>query len=121
MIELFYMGGPVFMGIITLTGLSMIVVAVVNGLPVLKGEVDELTTPKLRYIKEVGLLAMILGILSTLVGLYNAFAAIEQVRDISPAMLAGGLKVSLITILYGMITYVISILIWLGLSWKARQ
>ena len=49
---------------------------------------------KLTYVKSVGLFTMITGILGQLIGLLDAFKAIEQMGDISPAMLAGGLKVS---------------------------
>ena len=41
-----------------------------------------------------------------------AFTAIEAAMDISPAIMAGGLKVSLISTLTGLIIYLISIVIW---------
>ena len=67
---------------------------------------------RLTYVKSIGLFTMITGILGQLVGLYAAFVAIEGAMDISPAILAGGLKVSLITTLYGILVYLISILLW---------
>jgi len=67
---------------------------------------------KLTYVKSVGLFTMITGILGQLIGLLEAFKAIERVGDISPAMLAGGLKVSMITTLFGILIYLVSILIW---------
>ncbi|MFY0689186.1 MAG: MotA/TolQ/ExbB proton channel family protein [Cyclobacteriaceae bacterium] len=119
MIELFYMGGPLFMGIISIVGLTMIILAVRSGMLVMKG--DDQGRKVLPMVKEAGLLAMVMGILGTLIGMYSAFAAIEQVVDISPAMLAGGFKVAMITTLYGIFIYVFSLLISLGLGWKARQ
>jgi biopolymer transport protein ExbB/TolQ len=55
---------------------------------------------------------MITGILGQLIGLMTAFSAIEKASDISPAIVAGGLKVSMITTLYGIFIYMLSILIW---------
>ena len=55
---------------------------------------------------------MITGILGQLIGLTEAFKAIEAAMDISPAIMAGGLKVSMITTLYGIIINLLSILIW---------
>jgi biopolymer transport protein ExbB/TolQ len=64
---------------------------------------------------------MITGILGQLIGLYMAFVAIEQAADISPAIVAGGLKVSMITTLYGVFIYLFSILLWFLLSlWYDR-
>ena len=121
MIELFYMGGPLFMGILTLIFISMLIIALTNGLPVLRGASDDHTYRKIGYIKEVGLFGLIVGLLGTLIGLYSAFVAIEQMESISAAMLAGGLKVAMITTLYGFLIFILSYLIWLGLSWKLSR
>lgn len=119
MMNLFYMGGPLFMGILTLVFIAMVSVAFVNGLPVLKGNISEDSPRKIAYVKSVGLFALIFGILGQLIGLFSAFEAIELLEvDISPALLAGGFKVSMITTLYGLIIYVVSLLLWFGLSTK---
>ena len=55
---------------------------------------------------------MITGILGQLIGLLMAFQAIEGANDISPAILAGGLKVSMITTLYGIFINLLAILLW---------
>lgn len=118
MFDLFYSGGPLFMAILTLIFIGMITVAVINGHPVIRREVADLATTarKIGYIKSVGLFALIIGILGQLIGLFDAFQAIEQVGNISPALVAGGFKVSMITTLYGFFIYTISFLIWFGLS-----
>lgn len=118
MIELFYMGGPLFMGILTLIFICMICVSVINGLPVLRGGMEdlEMAVRKIAYIKSVGLFALVMGILGQLIGLYSAFQAIETAGDISPALVAGGFRVSMITTLYGFVIYACSLLIWFALS-----
>ena len=123
MLELFYMGGPLFMGILTIIFISMIAVAVVNGLPLLKDAPDdvEAAARKIGYVKSIGLFALIFGILGQLIGLFSAFQVIEQSVEISPAMMAGGFKVSMITTLYGFLICIISYLIWFGLSVKLKN
>jgi len=67
---------------------------------------------QLTYLKSIGLFIMITGILGQLIGLMSAFKAIERVGDISPPILVGGLKISMITTLYGILIYLFSILVW---------
>jgi len=94
MIDLFMMGGPLFMGILTVVFLLMIVAAVRNG-----------------SVKELGLLALAVGFMGQLLGLFGAFEGIEQMGGVSQAMLAGGLKVSSITSIYGLLIYIVGLLI----------
>ncbi|MFT4735973.1 MAG: hypothetical protein ACI8QD_001538 [Cyclobacteriaceae bacterium] len=123
MFELFSMGGPLFMGVLTLIFVAMIAVALINGLPVLKGEVQDpsVASRKISYVRSVGLFALIIGIFGQLIGLFGAFQAIEQMGSVMPALLVGGLKVSMITTLYGLLIYLISFLIWFGLSVKLKS
>lgn len=72
------------------------------------------------WVRSLGLLALVLGVLGQLIGLYDAFSAIQQMGQVSQAMLAGGLKVSSITTLYGLGVYalalVVSLLLGLGIK-----
>lgn len=52
-------------------------------------------------------LAPSLGFLGTVVGMVMAFDTIEQVGDISPTVVAGGMKVALITTIFGLIVAMI--------------
>ena len=52
-------------------------------------------------------LAPSLGFFGTVIGLVQAFDTIEQVGDISPTVVAGGMKVALITTIYGLIVAMI--------------
>lgn len=77
---------------------------------------------QLKYVRSIGLFTLITGILGQLIGLFMAFTAIEAAQDISPAILAGGLKVSMITTLTGMVIYLLSILIWFLLDlWHQKK
>lgn len=52
-------------------------------------------------------LAPMLGFLGTVVGMIQAFDAIEIAGDISPALVAGGIKVALLTTVFGLIVAMI--------------
>ena len=44
-----------------------------------------------------------LGFLGTVIGMVQAFDAIEAAGDISPTVVAGGMKVALITTIFGIV------------------
>ncbi len=52
-------------------------------------------------------IAPMLGFMGTVIGLIQAFDAIEVAGDISPALVAGGMKVALITTVGGLIVAII--------------
>jgi biopolymer transport protein ExbB/TolQ len=107
MFQYFYQGGPLFMSLLTIVFLAAIVVAV---LPLVKPSTEESLSKKeknLKTVKSLGLFALVLGMLGQFIGLFEAFRVIESGVTISPAMLAGGVKVSMITSIYGMLIFVI--------------
>ena len=112
--EWFVMGGSLFMSILTILLVIIVAVSVYFAVTIAGGKASEKANFKqqLRYVKSLGLFTMITGILGQLIGLFSAFTAIEAAGDVSPAMLAGGLKVSMITSLTGIVIYLISIIIW---------
>lgn len=97
MLDLFYEGGTLFMTILTILLLGVIVCF--------------WKFPE--WIKEVGLLALSIGILGQVIGLYGAFKGIEQMGEVSQQMMAGGLKVSSIPTIYGLLIYILSIILTL--------
>jgi len=52
-------------------------------------------------------LAPMFGFLGTVVGMVAAFDAIEKAGDISPSLVANGIKVALLTTVFGLITAII--------------
>jgi len=66
---------------------------------------------KPSWVKEIGLIALMTGILGFLWGMYGGFDAIQKAGDISPSVLAGGLKVALIPIIYACLIYFLSLII----------
>jgi len=114
MAKLFYMGGPLFMGILTLLLLILILITILFLIRIVSGKSvsNNSFTHQLSYLKSLGLFSAITGILGQLIGLMMAFSAIERVGDISPQIVVGGLKVSMITSLYGIGIYLFSIVLW---------
>lgn len=92
------MGGPLFMSLISLAQIMMFLGMIFEW----QGK------PGRKFVREGGLLALALGVLGQLIGLFEAFKAIEAMGGVSAAMLAGGLKVSSVTTIYGLIGFVIS-------------
>ena len=63
------------------------------------------------WVQEIGLLALISGIVYTLLGFSQAMGVVQKVGDISPSLLAGGFRVGCIPIIYGMLIYALSLVI----------
>jgi biopolymer transport protein ExbB/TolQ len=117
MIDLFYAGDPLFMGMLTLVLFVNLVISTMYFLAIQKGQLStEEIRIKLKTIKSVGLFGLMMGILTQLMGLHGMFLAIEEIKEVSPALLAGGLKVSMIATEYGIVIFLISYLIWFGLT-----
>ena len=77
-----------------------------------------------RWVKEIGKFALVFGFLSLVLGLRQMFQALQDVAGaldsntvsgifdlISPGVLFGGLKVALIPVIYGMIIYLVSLIV----------
>ena len=111
------------MSILSLVALASLGTAVVNGLKITSGKVADLTLTrhKLGNVKSLGLLALVIGCLGQLIGLYSAFEYIATNGNVSPELLAGGIRVSSITSIYGMLIFVISYLVWFGLDYLLNK
>ena len=95
MINLFMEGGVIFMSILTLLLVGVLVSA--------KKYKDK--------VKPIGILAFAIGLLSGLIRLLSIFDLVEAAGDISPSLLAGGIKMIFITMIYGLIILIISLVL----------
>ena len=64
-----------------------------------------------RWVKEIGIGALVVSIFATLSGLHQMFTTLQMIGDVSPAVICGGLKATMITTFYGLIVYFISLVI----------
>ena len=60
-----------------------------------------------------GAFSIILGFFAHFMGVYQAMQAISQAPAVSPQIVAGGYAVSIITILTGLIIFMISAVLWM--------
>lgn len=75
---------------------------------------QSLLSKPLELLKHLGGFAMAWGAFGTLVGLFAAFSSLEALAEPLPVnVIYGGLKVSLITFLYGTLVYLISLLAYI--------
>lgn len=84
-------------------GIEMVEKSIVSYGGVLTGRLEA----NLSWIALFIALGPMLGFLGTVVGMVQAFDAIEAAGDISPTVVAGGMKVALITTVFGLITAII--------------
>ncbi len=63
------------------------------------------------WVKELGLMGLVFGVFSMAVGLAVVFDALQSAGSIPTSVLAGGLKVALIPVIYGMVIFFISLII----------
>ncbi|GGK15748.1 hypothetical protein GCM10007962_07520 [Yeosuana aromativorans] len=99
-------GGPFFMTLILIT-LLLSLGFLTKGFLRLKDNPEALKK-MLRLVGDTSLLGLVLGFLGSMIGLIGAFDAIESFDKISTAMIAGGLKVSFLTTVFGSLVFIIS-------------
>jgi len=87
MIQLFKMGGPLFMGILTL--LLVIILVRVFQVAFNKSS-DGISNDQdhIGQIKTLGVLSLVIGVLGAFIGLFSAFSTIEEVGSVSQGVLA---------------------------------
>ena len=111
-------GGLLFTGPLTLCGLAVVALTFRKAMDVFGGDDLSLAERKrgLHAILQIGLFSFFFGILGQAVGILGALKAIEQTGTVSPAMLSGGLQVSMIAPVYGLVIFLIALAAWSLLS-----
>ena len=69
---------------------------------------NEVSTKMLKHISDSGTLGLALGVMSAFLGLITAFDVLEASGAAEPAIIAGGLKVALLSPLFGLFTFSVS-------------
>jgi hypothetical protein len=108
-------GGPFFMYPLLLL-LILILILIVKGF-LKKGNIEKTSS----LISSIALFAIVWGFLGQIIGLISAFDAIEAAGDISPAILAGGLKISALSPAFGMFVFLVGRLGIIILTWMQRD
>ena len=68
-----------------------------------------------------GAISLVLGFFAHFLGMYHALQAISKANDISPSIVAAGYSVSLITIIFGLLIFLLSAVSWFTLRWQFKK
>jgi flagellar motor component MotA len=102
----FLEGGALFMSLILICLLMSIFFTVKS---ILKIKTDKEVSKKiLKHISDSGTLGLALGVMGAFLGLISAFDVLEASGAAEPAIIAGGLKVALLSPLFGLLTFSVS-------------
>ena len=106
-VDRFNEGGPFFMSLILICLILTLFFLVKAFISFSKN--TSLSKKMMRLTSDAGLLGLVIGFFGSILGLIQAFDSIESIGvEISAPLLAGGLKVSFITTVFGTLTFVIS-------------
>lgn len=116
--DIFFMGGPGFMAILTL--LLIITTAWFIYHFIISYNFKKMNQKKLlrlfSYGKSMGLFALVTGTVGQMNGLYAMFEAIEGAinngKEVIPSMVFEGIRVTMIVTIYGMLIYLFSLALW---------
>ena len=108
-------GGPFFMYPLLLI-LILIIILIVKGF-LQKRSVDK----TISLVSSIALFAIVWGFLGQIIGLIGAFDAIESYGEVSPEMLAGGLKVAFLAPVFGMFDFLVGRLGIILLTWIRKD
>lgn len=105
-------GGPLFMYTILLCLVACVFLTIKA---FAKGDPDGKTK---KLISHISLFALVFGFLGFMIGMITAMDAISLAGDIATPVLAGGLKVGMLSPAFGMVTFLIARLGLIGLHFK---
>jgi len=102
----FMEGGALFMSLILIC-LLISIYFLVKSLLNIKTNI-EISKKMLKHISDSGTLGLALGVMGAFIGLITAFDVLEATGEANPSIIAGGLKVALLSPLFGLFTFSIS-------------
>ena len=106
LINRFMEGGAFFMSLILICLLISIYFTAKSFLNI-KSNV-EISKKMLKHISDSGTLGLALGVMGAFLGLITAFDVLEATGEAQPGIIAGGLKVALLSPLFGLLTFSLS-------------
>ena len=104
-IDRFNEGGPLMMSLITIC-LILSIVFLIKGFSSLNTNLNQ-SKKMLSLAVDSSLLGLVIGFFGSVIGLITAFDSVEAMGNPDPSVFAGGLKVSLLTAVYGLFSFII--------------
>ena len=115
MYEIHVEGGMPFMAPLSL--IFLIIIGLVAAAILTAIQKKRINEKILEFIRQLGGLALAFGTFGTIVGLYFAFKSLAEMKETLPLnVIMGGLKVGLITVIYGLVIFLISLVAFIGLQ-----
>ena len=102
----FMEGGALFMSLVLIC-LLISIYFTVKSLLNIKTNI-EISKKMLKHISDSGTLGLALGVMGAFIGLIAAFDVLEATGEAAPSIIAGGLKVALLSPLFGLFTFSVS-------------
>ena len=102
----FMEGGALFMSLVLIC-LLISIYFTVKSLLNIKTNI-EISKKMLKHISDSGTLGLALGVMGAFIGLITAFDVLEATGEADPSIIAGGLKVALLSPLFGLFTFSVS-------------
>ena len=93
-------GGPFFMWPIVIVFIILVALFVRQ----LVTKADKAHT--IILLSNISLFILSWGLLGSVIGLIEAFDAVERLGDVSQGMMAGGLKIAFLTTVFGLVTFI---------------
>lgn len=93
-------GGPLFMWPIVITFIVLVALFVRQ----LITKPDKQHT--ITLLSNISLFILSWGVLGSVLGLIQVFDTIERIEDLSDGLIAGGIKITFLTILFGLVTFI---------------
>jgi len=118
--EFYTSGGTIWMHPLTLCLIAIICLVIYVVL--LQIQKKQIRLALVEAIKQIGVLALAWGTFSTIAGLFQAFDALEAIKEMLPfQVIMGGMKVALITVLYGLIIFCLSMVAYIILKLSIKN
>ncbi|TFG98388.1 MAG: hypothetical protein E4H13_09930 [Calditrichales bacterium] len=119
----FFLEGGSMMWLLLLFAIFIVVLSVKKGLQLFgKNEIPRSSLENgINAIIFWGAISAVLGFFAHHLGIYHAMRAIAAASDVSPAIVSYGYSMSLVTVLTGLMIFIISALIWFLLRWRLKK
>lgn len=100
----------------------LFIILIVVLLLIVKGILKKGNVKKtISLISSITLFAVVWGFFGQMIGMIGAFDSIELAGDISPSVLAGGLKISFLAPVFGMFIFLIGRLGIITMTWMQKD
>ena len=114
MIEVFLSGG-FMMWPMLLIGVGILVLVVRAAVDSREVGRSDAVVRRTQSIVFWGAMSLVLGLLGTVVGVIQMASAIERIGQVSETLLWGGIRVTMVTLVFGLLLFALSLFSWYAL------